>query len=134
MATSREGDVQPIRESTRRREAYFADFAKKAREVAGEKVHIMLSGGFRSRLGMAAAISEGSCDIIGIGRPACLEPQLPKDKMLAASIPDDDAVVQTFAIRGGNFWRRLPLVGMMTESVSYRTSPWKVSVILTVAF
>jgi hypothetical protein len=77
---------------------------------------------------MTAAISEGSCDIIGIGRPACLEPHLPKDKMLAASIPDDEAVVQTFVIRDGTFWRRLPLVGMMAESVSYPTSPWKMSI------
>lgn len=117
MAQSREGvPEKPIRESTRLREAYFADFAQKAREVAGSGTSIMLSGGFRSRLGMASAISEGSCDLIGIGRPACTEPHFPKDKMLSTDVPDEDAVVKSFVIPNGSFWRRVPIVGLHAES------------------
>lgn len=59
----------PLRESTRRREAYFLDYAEHIRAVA--KMPLMVTGGFRSRAGMQAALDEGACDLIGIGRPLC---------------------------------------------------------------
>jgi 2,4-dienoyl-CoA reductase-like NADH-dependent reductase (Old Yellow Enzyme family) len=62
--------------STRTREAYFLDYAKATR--ARTKVPIMLTGGFRSRVVMEQAIDEGAVDLIGLARPICFEPDLPK--------------------------------------------------------
>jgi len=39
---------------------------------------LMLTGGFRTREGMQTALEEGDCDVIGLGRPLCTEPDLPK--------------------------------------------------------
>jgi 2,4-dienoyl-CoA reductase-like NADH-dependent reductase (Old Yellow Enzyme family) len=68
--------VVPLRESTRRREAYFAAYAERIREVA--TMPLMITGGFRTRAGMEAALAEGDCDVIGLGRPLCTEPDLPR--------------------------------------------------------
>lgn len=38
---------------------------------------LMVTGGFRTVAGMNSALKEG-IDLIGIGRPLCLEPDLPK--------------------------------------------------------
>jgi 2,4-dienoyl-CoA reductase-like NADH-dependent reductase (Old Yellow Enzyme family) len=66
----------PVRESTRRREAYFAAYAEDIRKVA--RMPLMITGGFRSRAAMEAAIGQGDCDVIGLGRPLCTEPGLPR--------------------------------------------------------
>lgn len=67
--------VEPVRESTARREAYFLDYAERIRAVAS--MPLMLTGGFRSRTAMADALRAGACDLIGLGRPMCVEPDLP---------------------------------------------------------
>lgn len=59
----------PKRDSTRKREAYFLDYADRIRAVA--EMPIMVTGGFRTREGMEAALAENACDVIGIGRPLC---------------------------------------------------------------
>ncbi|MGH8516273.1 MAG: NADH:flavin oxidoreductase/NADH oxidase family protein, partial [Panacagrimonas sp.] len=67
-----EGDAStaaPKRESTRRREAYFLDYAERVREVA--KMPLMVTGGFRTRETMESAVGEGACDVIGLARPLC---------------------------------------------------------------
>jgi 2,4-dienoyl-CoA reductase-like NADH-dependent reductase (Old Yellow Enzyme family) len=63
-------------ESTRKREAYFMDYAQKIRGVA--KLPLMLTGGFRSGAAMRSALEEGAIDVVGIARPLALEPDLPK--------------------------------------------------------
>lgn len=68
--------MKRVRESTRQREAYFLEFAEKARATI--KVPLMLTGGFRSLSGMAEAISSGAVDFIGLARPLALEPDLPR--------------------------------------------------------
>lgn len=65
----------PVRESTRRREAYFLDFAEKVRARVGTP--LMLTGGFRTAEGMASALGGGAVDLIGIARPLAIEPDLP---------------------------------------------------------
>ena len=62
------------RESTRRREAYFFEYAEKVRTVT--KIPLMLTGGFRTAKGMADAVSGGVVDVIGLARPLCVEPDL----------------------------------------------------------
>ena len=64
------------RESTRAREAFFLEYAERMREVV--KLPLMLTGGFRSANAMVEAIESGAVDIIGLGRPLALEPDLPK--------------------------------------------------------
>ncbi len=62
------------RESTRQREAYFLEYAEQVRERA--TMPLMLTGGLRSRTAMDEALQTGAVDLIGLGRPACLEPDL----------------------------------------------------------
>ncbi|MFT4035470.1 MAG: NADH:flavin oxidoreductase/NADH oxidase family protein [Patulibacter sp.] len=63
------------RESTRQREAYFLEYAQQVRERAA--MPLMLTGGLRSRAAMDAALDTGAVDLIGLGRPACVETDLP---------------------------------------------------------
>ncbi|MEW2360345.1 NADH:flavin oxidoreductase/NADH oxidase family protein, partial [Spirillospora sp. NPDC029432] len=66
-----------LAESTRAREAYFLDYARTVRGIAG-RVPIAVTGGFRTRTAMERALAGRECDIIGIGRPACLTPDAPR--------------------------------------------------------
>lgn len=66
--------VAPVRESTRRREAYFLAYAEAARPVAA--MPLMLTGGFRSRAAMDEALADGALDVIGLARPLVTEPDL----------------------------------------------------------
>ncbi|WP_029538994.1 MULTISPECIES: NADH:flavin oxidoreductase/NADH oxidase family protein [unclassified Rhodococcus (in: high G+C Gram-positive bacteria)] len=54
--------------STRAREAYFLEYARTVRTLAGN-VPLAVTGGFRSRTAMDQAIGAGECDVVGIGRP-----------------------------------------------------------------
>ena len=63
------------KESTVRREAYFLEYAQLIKQAA--PVPIMLTGGFRSKAAMEAALGEGACDVIGLGRPMCVDTDLP---------------------------------------------------------
>jgi len=54
--------------STRAREAYFLDYARTVRQIAGD-VPLAVTGGFRSRAGIADALHAGDCDIVGLARP-----------------------------------------------------------------
>ncbi|NUM53359.1 MAG: NADH:flavin oxidoreductase/NADH oxidase family protein [Candidatus Hydrogenedentes bacterium] len=61
------------RESTRRREAYFLDYAEKVRGIT--KTPLMLTGGFRSVAAMNNALSSGAIDVVGLARPLCTDPE-----------------------------------------------------------
>ncbi|MFD9893816.1 NADH:flavin oxidoreductase/NADH oxidase family protein [Amycolatopsis sp. NPDC059027] len=63
------------RASTRKREAYFLDYAAKAREVSD--VALMVTGGFATAEGMADALGSGALDVIGLGRPMTVDVGLP---------------------------------------------------------
>jgi 2,4-dienoyl-CoA reductase-like NADH-dependent reductase (Old Yellow Enzyme family) len=76
--------VRPVRESTRRREAYFLEFAEKARGAT--KVPLMVTGGFRSVAGMNDAIASGAVDLVGLARLLAVEPDAPK-RLLAGLEP-----------------------------------------------
>lgn len=57
------------------KEAYFAGFARRVRESAGS-VALMLTGGIRTREAMEALLADGGVDLIGLGRPLAIEPDL----------------------------------------------------------
>jgi 2,4-dienoyl-CoA reductase-like NADH-dependent reductase (Old Yellow Enzyme family) len=59
-----------LRESTRKREAYFIEFAKKVKSITS--VPVMVTGGIRSLDFCNEAIKEGSVDVVGIARPFLL--------------------------------------------------------------
>ncbi|MBA2951269.1 NADH:flavin oxidoreductase/NADH oxidase family protein [Streptomyces himalayensis] len=59
--------------STRAREAYFLEYARTVRGLVGD-IPIAVTGGFRSRDGMADAVAAGVCDVVGIGRPTATTP------------------------------------------------------------
>lgn len=69
------GIQEQKRASTLAREAYFMEYAQKVREVC--RVPLMLTGGFRTLEGMAEAVGSDAVDMVGLGRPLCLEPDLP---------------------------------------------------------
>lgn len=68
------------KKSTIAREAYFLDFAEKIRKEV--KCHLMVTGGFRTVVGMNAALQSGACDFIGLARPLAVETDL-TDKLIA---------------------------------------------------
>lgn len=61
------------KESTRRREAYFLEYAAGIRSAC--TVPLMVTGGFRTRAAMEEALCNGETDIIGLGRPLLTEPE-----------------------------------------------------------
>ncbi|KAK1052450.1 hypothetical protein LTR74_016510 [Friedmanniomyces endolithicus] len=66
------------KESTKARESCFIEFAEMIRPLL-KKTKVYVTGGLRTASGMARAVSEGSCDGIGIGRPLAAEPYLCKE-------------------------------------------------------
>lgn len=64
------------RESTRRREAFFLEYAARMREQV--KAPLAVTGGFRSRQAMEQALANDEVDVIGLARPLCTEPDLPR--------------------------------------------------------
>ncbi|KAL6880750.1 FMN-linked oxidoreductase [Trichoderma novae-zelandiae] len=76
--------------STLLREAFFLDFAKSIRDRF-RHVPLMVTGGFRTRRGMENALQEDACDIIGVARPAALNPSLPKSLIFNQEVKDEDA-------------------------------------------
>ena len=61
----------PVQASTAAREAYFVDLAKAL--MAGRTPPLLVTGGFRSRAAMEAALAAGIA-MVGIGRPLCGAP------------------------------------------------------------
>ncbi len=71
-----QAEPQKQLESTRKREAYFLEYATAIRRVA--KMPMLVTGGFRTREGMDEALRSGDCDVVGLGRPLCGETDLAK--------------------------------------------------------
>lgn len=78
--------------STAARESFFLEFAREMRAKL-PNTPLMVTGGFRTRAGMEEALSEGACDLIGLGRPAIVNPFLPANLILNKEVKDDDARV-----------------------------------------
>lgn len=65
-----------VKESTRRREAYFLDYAAQVRQSCA--VPLAVTGGFRSAEGVESALASGDTDFVGIGKPFALLSDLPE--------------------------------------------------------
>ena len=64
-------DEQSLARSTLAREAYFVDFAKAMREQLA--IPIMVTGGLRRKEVMNHVLETGGADMIGLGRPLCVD-------------------------------------------------------------
>ena len=68
--------AEPLRrETTKRREAYFLEYAGAIRESA--RIPLMVTGGFRTRAAMTSALEAGETNVIGMARPLCVYTDLP---------------------------------------------------------
>lgn len=70
--------------STKKREAYFLVYAAEVLKAV-RKVPVMVTGGWRTRSTMEGAIIANECDMLGLGRPLCGDPDGPL-KLLEQSI------------------------------------------------
>ena len=75
VMTGVNSNKEPVKESTKQREAYFLEFAEKARKVC--TTALAVTGGFRSAQGMANAISSGAVDFVGLARLLAVETDAP---------------------------------------------------------
>lgn len=104
---------------THAREAFFLEFATETRRRYPSLL-LMLTGGFRSRHGAEDALRQNACDLIGLGRPAAINPRLPR-VWLDETLSDEEArlplnkVPQPWYVKmlGAN------VVGAGVESVSH---------------
>lgn len=97
---------EKVRESTRAREAYFANYARSVQERA--KMPLMVTGGFRSVGGMNAALEDGEADIVGLARPLCVDVETPK-KLLDGEIETADMWEKQLRIGPGILGPNSPL-------------------------
>lgn len=103
---------------TKAREAFFLEFAKAIRDKF-PNVPLMVTGGFRTRQGMEAAVAEGACDLVGLGRPSALNPSLPKNLVFNPEVKNADARLFVKRISPPWFVSFIaPSVGAGAESVS----------------
>jgi len=70
-----EEEKQNVAASTMMREAYFVDFALAMQDKVS--IPLMVTGGFRRRDAMEQAITGGSTDLVGLGRPMCVMTDAP---------------------------------------------------------
>jgi 2,4-dienoyl-CoA reductase-like NADH-dependent reductase (Old Yellow Enzyme family) len=77
-----ETEEQDVAHSTMMREAYFVDFAIAMQEKVS--IPLMVTGGFRHRSVMEQAIASGGADLIGIGRPMCVDTDAPAQLLAGA--------------------------------------------------
>lgn len=66
--------VADVKETTKKREAYFIEYANKARKLVSTP--LVVTGGFRSQEGMEEAIASGEIDMVGMAKPFALVPDL----------------------------------------------------------
>ncbi|TRX55127.1 NADH:flavin oxidoreductase/NADH oxidase family protein [Thalassomonas sp. M1454] len=92
-------EATEVRESTRKREAYFLEYA--AAIKASAKVPLMITGGFRSRDVMEQAISSGEIDMVGLARPLCTQPNI-SQQLLEQSVDRIDDFEHNLTL--GNGW------------------------------
>ncbi|ROV92309.1 hypothetical protein VSDG_07284 [Cytospora chrysosperma] len=104
---------------TKAREAFFIEFAKAIRSRF-PNVPLIVTGGFRTRLGMESALTAGGCDMVGVGRPAVLNPHLPKNIVFNKEVKDEDAKLYVKKVEIPWLARQAPpAVGAGAESSWY---------------
>jgi hypothetical protein len=93
--------------STTKREGFFLEFGKAIRELF-PSLPLLITGGFRSRLGMENAVSRGDCDMIGVARPAVIQPHLPRQTILNPNVSTHEATIGLKRAAPAGLLRLLP--------------------------
>lgn len=103
------------RESTKKREAFFLDFAEKITPSLS-KTKTYITGGFKTAPAMIDALS--TVDGIGIARPVCLEPELTR-QILAGEV--DAAIKQR--MEDGDFGTAIAAAGAQIKQLGKDEQP-----------
>jgi 2,4-dienoyl-CoA reductase-like NADH-dependent reductase (Old Yellow Enzyme family) len=90
--------------STRGREAYFLEYARRARQVTD--VALMVTGGFSTPAGMTDALRSGALDVIGLGRPMIVAPDLAR-RLLAGEDVRAERLSPKVGIKLADSWLQL---------------------------
>jgi 2,4-dienoyl-CoA reductase-like NADH-dependent reductase (Old Yellow Enzyme family) len=93
--------AEPKRESTRRREAYFLEYAQAIRAAA--KLPLVVTGGMRDPDFMQEALAQGQLDVVGLARPLCVNPDFAAQLVAGEASP---APRYEDELRLGNGWLR----------------------------
>ena len=89
-----------VRESTRKREAYFLEYASAIRESAN--IPLMVTGGFRNRAVMQSALKNKELDMVGLARPLCTQTDA-SQSLIEGSIDEVDKYEDQLVL-GKGFW------------------------------
>ena len=99
---------QDVAPSTAAREAYFVDFAQAMQKEVS--IPLMVTGGFRARSTMMAALESGAADLIGLARPLCTLPNAPQQLIDGLdSLPTPELELRLFPKKLG-FLRRFQML------------------------
>ncbi len=111
LAGMEEEEEQNVARSTRMREAYFVDFARAMQDKVS--IPLMVTGGFRRRAAMEQAVESGSADLVGLGRPLCVDTDGPS--RLLAGLEQLPRYEDDLSLLPGwlSFLTRIPLVRAM---------------------
>lgn len=74
----------PIKDSTKKREAYFIEYAKDIKKNI--KCPLVVTGGFRTSKFMKESLENNELDLIGLGRSICINPDLPNQIMSGKNV------------------------------------------------
>ncbi|KAF5537583.1 NADH oxidase [Fusarium mexicanum] len=101
---STESSLQPSRTRSRTsiREGFFLRTSEEIRRRFPD-LSLLVTGGFRSRKGIAGALNSNACDLIGLGRPAVKYPELPNKIMFNENISDAEARFDVESAPGGGW-------------------------------
>lgn len=69
---------------------YFVDFAARARSWLAD-TPVIATGGFRRREEVEDAVASEACDMVGLVRPAAVNPRLPKTVIFNQDLGDKEA-------------------------------------------
>ncbi len=120
-----------ISDSSRTREAYFIEYAKRIRKSTS--VPIMVTGGFRSLAAMQSALEDNALDVIGIGRPLALEPDL-ANKLFSGESQGSTSTPKSFGLKqldyfaeGGYYLAQMSLISR-GKKPNPEFGPWRAAV------
>jgi 2,4-dienoyl-CoA reductase-like NADH-dependent reductase (Old Yellow Enzyme family) len=107
-------------QGTRKREAYFLEFAAKAKKVAA--MPLMATGGFRSRCIMEEAIRSGAVDIVGLAAPFALDPECGV-KLLSGKIEKAIVEIPTLSSPALNSIARMTAIRVQLSRMGQEKNP-----------
>lgn len=108
------------RESTKQREAYFLDYAQEVQAVA--TMPLMVTGGFRTVEGMNAALASGEANLIGLGRPLCVDVDAPA-QLVSGELSELPKWEKTLRIGPGIFGPNSP-IGLFKALNGFGAQGW----------